>query len=322
MKEFDVIRTYFTNRGASRKDVVLRAGDDAAVVKVAAGNQVVITTDMLCENVHFFSSTPARAIGHRAVAANLSDLAAMGATPAWISMALSIPSVDEEWLKEFSDGVFEVAEYYNVEVVGGDTTQGPLTITICAKGLVPDDTYLTRCGAKPGDWIYVTGSLGDAGVAIESINGKVEIEPKHKNYLMNRFEYPTPRVAAGEAIRGIASSAIDVSDGITSDLQHILTRSKVSAEIDVEKLPMSKALLETVGAEEALRYALSYGDDYELLFTVPEDKKGGLDISLSQFGLTATCIGQIKGGDSKLQLTRGGTPFIFNHSGFEHFSQK
>ena len=172
MKEFELIQTYFANRGPQRKDVVLGVGDDAALTRVPQDKLLVVATDTMVENVHFFKDADPRSIGHRCLAVNLSDFAAMGAEPAWASLALTLPEVDEAWIKEFSDGLFEIAEYYNVQIIGGDTTQGPLTITVSLKGFVPEEKVLKRDGAKTGDWIYVTGQLGDAALAVQSkLNG-------------------------------------------------------------------------------------------------------------------------------------------------------
>ena len=234
MKEFELINRYFKGRGISRRDVNVGIGDDCALVTVPENCQLAVTTDTLVAGVHFFDDIAPRALGHRALAVNLSDLAAMGAEPTWISVALTLPSIDvQQWLEELTDGMHEIAEYFNVQIIGGDTTQGPLTITICAKGTVPQGKALRRNGAKVGDWIFVTGPLGDAGLAIEARKQGIKIAPEHLNHVKQRLDYPTPRVAAGQILRGLASSAIDISDGLLADLGHILNMSQVSATVNM-----------------------------------------------------------------------------------------
>ncbi|MBU2970079.1 thiamine-phosphate kinase [Pseudoalteromonas sp. C2R02] len=319
MDEFELISRFFKNNGITRKDVDLGIGDDGAVVTVPENCQLVVTTDTLISGVHFFPDMDPRALGHRALAVNLSDLAAMGAEPAWISLALTLPEADIHWLEEFTAGMHEIAEYFNVQIIGGDTTKGPLTISVCAKGTVPNGKALKRSGAKNGDWIYVSGPLGDSGVAIEAQKGKHNLSPRQLEAVKKRFEYPSPRVAAGQVLRGLASSAIDISDGLIADLQHILDLSGVGAIIDVEKVPVSDVLKEALTQDEYLPYALAYGDDYELLFTVPEDNKGMLEINLRQYGVEAVCIGQIKGNAGEIELLKSEERFEINEKGYQHF---
>lgn len=319
MDEFELISRFFKNNGITRKDVDLGIGDDGAIVTVPENCQLVVTTDTLISGVHFFPDMNPRALGHRALAVNLSDLAAMGAEPAWISLALTLPEADIQWLEEFTAGMHEIAEYFNVQIIGGDTTKGPLTISVCAKGTVPKGKALKRSGAKNGDWIYVSGPLGDSGVAIEAQKGKHDLSPRQLEAVKKRFEYPSPRVAAGQVLRGLASSAIDISDGLIADLQHILDLSDVGAIIDVEKVPVSDVLQEALTQEEYLPYALAYGDDYELLFTVPEDNKGMLEINLRQYGVEAICIGQIKGNAGEIELLKNEERFEINQKGYQHF---
>ncbi|WP_042147451.1 MULTISPECIES: thiamine-phosphate kinase [unclassified Pseudoalteromonas] len=319
MDEFELISRFFKNNGITRKDVDLGIGDDGAVVTVPENCQLVVTTDTLISGVHFFPDMDPRALGHRALAVNLSDLAAMGAEPAWISLALTLPEADIHWLEEFTAGMHEIAEYFNVQIIGGDTTKGPLTISVCAKGTVPKGKSLKRSGAKNGDWIYVSGPLGDSGVAIEAQKGKHNLSPRQLEAVKKRFEYPSPRVAAGQVLRGLASSAIDISDGLIADIQHILDLSGVGAIIDVEKVPVSDVLKEALTQDEYLPYALAYGDDYELLFTVPEDNKGMLEINLRQYGVEAVCIGQIKGNAGEIELLKNEERFEINEKGYQHF---
>jgi len=319
VKEFQLIEHFFTKQALSRRDVELGIGDDCALVIPAANKAIAISCDTLVENVHFYPNMPAKALGYKSLAVNLSDLASMGAEPAWMTLALTLPNVDEEWLTGYSLGLFEAAEYYNIALVGGDTTRGPRSITVTVNGQVPAGTALTRSGAKNGDWIYVTGTLGDSALGLDVLRGSKQVALEHQSYLVNRHYYPTPRVLAGLALRALASSAIDLSDGLYSDIQHVLQQSGISAIIDVDLLPLSDALKSSVTDEEALSYALTGGEDYELLFSVPEAKKGALEIALANTGVSFTQIGQISSGE-KLRLIRNGQPYIPTNIGFEHFS--
>lgn len=319
MREFALIEQYFSQSGYRRTDVSLSVGDDGAVVQVRDGFDLVVTTDTMVQGVHFFPNVDPRALGHKLVSVNVSDLAAMGAEPCWLSLGLTLPNVDEAWLKEFAEGLSETADYYNCQLIGGDTCQGPLTLTVCAKGIVPRGKALTRAGAKPGDYLYVTGSLGDAALGLLVEQELVEISRKHRSHVLQRFHYPTARVALGQALRTIASSCMDVSDGLCGDLPHILRRSGVGAIVDVNKLPMSQALKDTLPADKAFECALSGGEDYELLFTVPEARRGSLEVMLSPYGVPLTCIGKITGLAGKLELRQGDQPFAYEHKGYQHF---
>ncbi|WP_341503112.1 thiamine-phosphate kinase [Gallaecimonas sp. GXIMD4217] len=316
-REFSLIDQYFKGRGHQRKDVVLGIGDDCALLKMPEQNLLAVTTDTLVAGVHFHHDAPPRAIGHRAVVVNLSDLAAMGADPAWLSLAITLPEADEQWLAEFSAGVVELCEYYGVALVGGDTTRGPLSITITAQGTVPQDKQLTRGGAKPGDWLYVTGTLGDAGLGLALIEGREEATADHREYLLNRHYYPTPRLLAGQCLRGVATSAIDLSDGLASDLGHVLDASGCGANLFLEKIPLSQAMVGTVPLDKALEYALAAGDDYELLFTIPEAQKGALDTLLAHSGVKHSCIGQLRGGKG-ISFLNHGQPVELDLKGYEH----
>ncbi len=319
MKEFQLIEKFFTKQASSRRDVELGIGDDCALVIPAVNKSIAISCDTLVENVHFYPDIPPKALGYKSLAVNLSDLASMGAEPAWMTLALTLPDVDEEWLTSYSEGLFEAAEYYNIALVGGDTTRGPRSITITVNGQVPTGKALTRNGARNGDWIYVTGTLGDSALGLDVIRGSRQVAPEHQGYLVNRHYYPSPRLLAGQALRNLASSAIDLSDGLLSDIQHVLKLSGMSAVIDVDLLPLSDALKSSVNDEEALSYALTGGEDYELLFSVPEAQKGALEIALANTGVSFAQIGQVSTGD-KLRLIRNGQPYTPTNIGFEHFS--
>ncbi len=320
MGEFELISRYFANCGAKRSDATLGVGDDGAVLQVRDGYDLVVTTDTMVVGTHFFPDDEPRALGHKLVAVNVSDLAAMGAEPAWLSLALTLPAVDEAWLSAFAAGLSETADYYQCQLVGGDTTRGPMSLTMVAKGTVPRGKALTRSGAKVGDYIYVTGTLGDAALGLKLCQGLHEVSKKHQSHILQRFHYPSARVALGQALRNLASSAMDLSDGLYSDIQHILKRSNVGASIDVSRLPLSQALRDSCDTSTALQLALSGGEDYELLFTVPEARRGSLDVLLSPYGIPVTCIGRITGVAGKLELKQGDQAFDYQHQGFVHFS--
>nr|WP_283104372.1 thiamine-phosphate kinase [Shewanella inventionis] len=318
VKEFQLIEHYFRNKGQKRRDVELSIGDDCALVNPADNKSIAISCDTLVENVHFLSDMPAHALGYKSLAVNLSDLAAMGAEPAWFTLALTMPSVDESWLASFSTGLFEIAEYYGIALIGGDTTRGPRSTSITINGQVIKGTALTRSGAKNGDWIYVTGTLGDSALGLDVLRGVKSVYTEDKEYLINRHYYPTPRVLAGQALRTLATSAIDLSDGLVSDIAHVLKASKVGAIIDVNLIPLSNSLKANLSREDALSYALTGGEDYELLFTVPESQRGAIDTALIHAGVKFVKIGQICAGD-KLKFVDDGKAFIPVSRVFEHF---
>lgn len=319
MKEFDLISRYFSDGGYKRKDVVIGIGDDCAVTNVPSNQQLAVTTDTLVAGVHFLNDAPAKSVAYKTVAVNLSDLAAMGAEPAWISLSLSLPEVDETWLSEFVDGLYELTQYYSVQLIGGDTVKGPMAMTITAQGFIPPGSELTRSTARPGDWVYVTGTLGDAGAGLDILQGNLQVPDESRDVLINRHYYPTPRVAVGTALRRIASSCIDVSDGLISDLGHILKASGCGANVHVDRLPLSRALTSAVDKDKAIEYALSAGDDYELIYTVSEEQRGSLETSLACTNVKATCIGQLTGHTGQLSLLKDSQPFKPERQhGYEH----
>ncbi len=321
MKEFELIRKYFTEQAVHRKDVLLGIGDDCAVLTPAERQNIAVTTDTLVSGVHFPENTAAHAIGHKAIAVSLSDLAAMGAEPTWISIAVTLPEIDETWVSQFCSGVFELCEYYNVQLIGGDTTQGPLSITVTAQGLTPVDKHIVRSGAKPGDWLYVTEEIGDAALALKHHYGEIELPNDILTLVNEKLNYPQPRVLAGQMLRDYASSAIDLSDGLVADLGHICKASSVGVNIVLEDLPISNALYDALGQEKSIALALQGGDDYELLFTVSEDNKVGMETALADTGVSITCIGQLNAAE-KITTTLNNKPTQINAHGFEHFSTK
>ncbi|RUO80769.1 thiamine-phosphate kinase [Idiomarina tyrosinivorans] len=324
MDEFNLIDAFFARHQSRRRDVVIGIGDDGAVVQPAAEHELVIATDTMVEGVHFDSTTPPRALGHKIAAVNISDLAAMGAEPSWLTLALTLPRVDRDWLEEFSAGLFEIADYYHCALVGGDTTRGPLTLTVTAQGQLPKGKAISRGKAKPGDWIYVSGDLGDAGLGLAVSQQRVEVASRHLKRVYDKLHYPMPRVALGQALRGIASACIDVSDGLLADLGQILKQSNCAAQVQIDKLPLSLALTETLEAEDALRYALTSGDDYELCFTLPEQHRGQLETRIAHTAIKPVCIGQVVGGDKgKIRLRDGADEWQFAAAvqpGYNHFN--
>jgi len=268
MHEFNLIQKYFTwNKPPSGVGVAV--GDDAAVLNLSSNKQLVTSIDTFISGVHFPINTPPHAIEHKSLAVNLSDIAAMGATPKWFTLALTLPEIDSHWLQAFSKGLKQLAENYDCFLVGGDTTRGPLSISIQVMGDVDKGQSLLRSGAKIGDKIYVTGTLGDAAVGLQLIEYENNEFDQLSNQLFceQRLNYPTPRVNEGVLIKHFASSCIDVSDGLLQDLSHILESSNVGATIDTSSLPLSNSL-KSIEKEKAINYALTGGDDYELLFTV------------------------------------------------------
>lgn len=317
MDEFELIRRYFSSDTAARDDVSLGVGDDAALLRVPAGMELAVTTDTLLPGVHFPSHLDAAAVGHRALAANLSDLAAMGAEPAWLLLALTLPMVDEAWLEAFSGGFKALARKHGAALVGGNLARGPLNITITAQGLLPQGQALKRAGAKPGDRIYVTGHPGDAAAGLKlMLAGKGDVD----DACVQRFTHPEPRIAAGVALRGLASACIDISDGLLGDLGHILETSGAGATILTARLPLSKRLLALHGREEAQKLALTGGDDYELCFTAPPTRQQELEKRIAATGCAVTCIGSVEPvpGLRCLEASGHGLKLI-GPSGYRHF---
>jgi len=320
--EFALIDRFFAAQRRQRLDVALGIGDDCALLIPPAGQQLVATMDTLVADVHFFAHVDPASLGHKALAVNLSDLAAMGATPAWIMLALTLPDADEDWLERFCQGLFALADRYDVQLIGGDTTHGPATlITLQAQGFTPPGLALRRNGAQPDDEIYVTGTPGDAGLALAAAFGRAVVAPEDRGYLQQRLERPEPRIAQGLALRGIASAAIDISDGLAQDLGHILQRSGVGAQLEVDRLPLSPALVASLDRDAALRTALASGDDYELCFTVPPDRAALLAAAAAAWNCRCTGIGRITQ-EPGLQLRRAdGSAFLLERLGYDHFGR-
>jgi thiamine-monophosphate kinase len=319
MREFEIIKHYFAAQTTHRSDVVIGIGDDAAIVKPPAGQELAITTDTLVSGIHFPEATLPYDIGYKSLAVNLSDLAAMGATPAFITIALTMPQEDDAWIQSFCNGFFTLANRHSVQLIGGDLTHGPLSVTIQALGFIPQGKALLRSQAKPGDLIYVTGTLGDAGLALKFLQQHLPLNTAYQREVLEKLHRPEPRVATGEHLRGIASAAIDISDGLAADLSHILEESKTGAMIHVEYLPLSEALTHTLTADEAIALALTAGDDYELCFTVPKEKKSELEKQLSALACRYTCIGEITAKQELALRYNNGSHYHGAILGYQHF---
>ena len=264
ISEFDLIKRYFDRHALRHAFNQLGIGDDCALSQIPADCQLAVTTDTMVENVHFFADTDARMLGHKLLAVNLSDLAAMGAEPFAVTLALTLPKVDESWLNAFSLGFMDLAKQFKLDLIGGDTTQGPLTLTVQALGTVPRGLALLRSTAKAGDLIYVTGQIGNAGLGLKISQG---YSCEQADTMLASFHTPQPRIAQGLGLRGIASACIDISDGLAADLNHILTDSGVGASLDWHSLPLSPAVKNYVAESGDWRMPLTAGDDYELCFT-------------------------------------------------------
>lgn len=320
--EFELIQRFFTEQKVQRSDVLLGIGDDAALLSPPLGSTLVVSTDTLVAGVHFPHDTAAEAIGYKSLAVNLSDMAAMGAEPAWATLAITLPHNDAPWLTDFSRGLFTLAKAFGVQLIGGDTTHcpagGPLTITVQIMGFVPQGQALTRHGAQPGDGIFLTGSLGDAGLGLQ-LRAQQDSSTAAQQ-LIRRLEYPMPRVAAGMALRGIASSAIDVSDGLAADLGHVLAASGVGADIAIARLPLSEAL-RGLAAEDAWQQAVSAGDDYELCFTAPLAQEAEIVAQLQAVDCPCLLIGEISEQPGLRWRDAEQNLQTITNAGFDHFAQ-
>ncbi|TLZ07936.1 MAG: thiamine-phosphate kinase [Gammaproteobacteria bacterium] len=319
LTEFELIERYFRDCGAARSDVIAGIGDDAALVAVPPDTELVVATDTLVAGVHFPEGSPAASIGHRALAVNLSDLAAMGARAAWALLALTIPRAEEAWLAEFAAGLAALARAHGVALVGGDTTRGPLTVTVQLLGTVPPGAALRRCGGRAGDALFVSGTPGDAAAGLALEERRLAAEPLALAYLRERFLRPTPRMALGERLRGHASACIDVSDGLLGDAGKLARASQTGVEISFAAVPVSEPLVRAVGEEQARTLALTGGDDYELLFAVHPEKVSAMlaDLPPERWGYTR--IGALRAAPGA-EVLREGTVMQFSHSGYQHFT--
>jgi thiamine-monophosphate kinase len=320
--EFELIRRFFVRADSAARDpsVLLGIGDDAALLEVPKGMDLVVSVDTIVAGRHFPESSDPRSIGHRALAVNLSDMAAMGAMPAWATLALTVPSADSAWLEKFAAGFLDLADANSVALVGGDTTRGPLTVSVQILGLVPHGSALRRGGGGAGDILAVSGTLGDAAAGLAFLQTPPATLSAEAAMLIQRFDYPTPRVRLGLAARGIASAAMDLSDGLTGDLPKLAQACGLAAHICIEALPLSAALRKSVSLGQARDWALAGGDDYELLLAVPANRFTQLQGTADQLNLTLTPIGELHAG-AGVTWSLNGEDFVPAASGFDHFAQ-
>ncbi|MFA6971550.1 MAG: thiamine-phosphate kinase [Gallionella sp.] len=316
MSEFDLIKSYFTR---ATPGTLLGVGDDAALMQVSEGRVLAVSSDMLVCGTHFFADTDPFLLGHKTLAVNLSDLAAMGATPRWATLAIALPVADENWLAKFSAGFFALAKAHGVDLVGGDTTRGPLNLCVTIFGEVAAAQALRRSGAQVGDEIWVSGCLGDAALALAHLQGRVGLSAGDFAACAPALHQPQPRVALGLALCGIASSAIDISDGLLADLGHILEASHVGARVIFDELPVSESLRRLMDQPLGKQCALSGGDDYELCFTVPASRHDEVLLISEQLGLPLTCIGAVVAGQDCVVLDAADHSINFESAGYDHF---
>jgi len=307
--EFGLIERYFQVKQPRQSLTQLGIGDDCALLNIPSDMQLAVTTDTMVENVHFFANVNPAWLGHKLLAVNLSDLAAMGATPYAVTLALTMPKIDEDWLQHFANGFFALAQQYQVDLIGGDTTSGPLTLSVQAMGLIPRGLALLRSGARVGVLIYVSGAIGDAGLGLKILQGYIS---PNAELPLSRFHLPQPRCRLGENLRGIASSCIDISDGLAADLGHILQKSAVGARLDWDKLPLSAEVQQYILQTGDWCLPLTAGDDYELCFTVAAHNQHLIPDNCRCIGIITAELG--------LQIQRFGRKQIFTGKGFEHFS--
>jgi thiamine-monophosphate kinase len=322
LSEFDLIKQYFDRpTGTGPRRAALGIGDDCALLAPSPGMQMAISSDMLVEGRHFFAGEDPRRLGHKSLAVNLSDLAAMGARPVGFTLALALPAAERDWLHGFSSGLFALADAHDCQLIGGDTTKGPLNICITVFGAVAPGQALRRDAAQPGDDIWISGTLGDARLALAGLRGEVALDPAALAAAATRMHQPTPRMALGVALaeQGLARAAIDISDGLVGDLGHILARSGVGATLDVDALPAGPVL---ALQERRLRraFAAAGGDDYELCFTADPVRRERIVAAAAACGTAVTRIGRIEALAGLRLVDAAGTPLELALAGFDHFA--
>jgi len=317
LSEFEIIRNHFS-RDYNRSDIDVGIGDDGAILNIdqMIDSQLVVSTDTIVEQTHFPEGTVPGNIARRAMCINLSDMAAMGALPLWFTLSLTLPGdkANEEWLSKFSSGLFEIASRYSCGLIGGDTTKGPLSVTICIFGNLPSDAGLKRSSASVGDIIYLSGSIGASRAALELLSKNENVSER----LLRIFYEPTPMIDLGIKLRNIATSCIDVSDGLVADLNHICRASRVSAKIHLATLPFDEEV-KSLFPDKYIEFGLSGGDDYQLCFTVPKHLKESIESISTQTGITLTAIGEIVEFDHTQSITINGFEDQLNLGGYDHF---
>lgn len=316
--EFDLIARHFTRPAPG---AVLGVGDDCALLAPSPGMQLAVSSDMLLEGRHFSPQDGPAGLGHKCLAVNLSDLAAMGATPRWATLSIALPAADDGWLAAFARGFFRIADQYGIELVGGDTTRGPLTLSVTVIGEVPPGQALRRDGAQPGDDVWVSGVLGSAALALAYRQGRLFMEQVDAARVLPALYLPTPRVELGLALRGVATSAIDLSDGLLGDLGHILERSQVGATLEFAALP-TLAVVQTYLHDAVARdCVLAGGDDYELCFTAPPERYDAVLAAAAAAGVAVTRIGRIRAEPGLAVIGPDGTPLTIERTGYDHFAE-
>jgi thiamine-monophosphate kinase len=319
LSEFDLIARYFTRPSRPAGAVALGIGDDCALLNTTPGMTLAISTDMLVEGRHFLHGADPLQLGHKSLAVNLSDLAAMGARPLAFTLALALPQAEAEWLAPFAEGLFGLADQHQCALIGGDTTKGPLTVCITVFGELRPGQALRRDAAQSGDDIWVSGTLGDARLALAGHRGELELDAATQRQAEQRMHRPTPRIALGLALCGIAHAAIDVSDGMAGDLSHILQRSGCGAIIDVDALP-SGPMLGTQAQQLRRQFTLAGGDDYELCFTAPRARRDAVQAAAAAAGTAVTRIGSIEAAPGLRLVDAGGRALDLKPDSFDHFT--
>jgi thiamine-monophosphate kinase len=316
LNEFEVIRRYFS---PPTDHTVLAGGDDAALIAVTPGTELAVSTDTLVAGRHFFEDAEPYDVGYKSMAVNLSDMAAMGARPRWATLSLTLPAADARWLEQFSYGFLELSRIHQVDLIGGDTTRGPLAVCVQILGEVSPGKALRRSGARPGDELWVSGHVGDAALALSCLRGDFELQGQERSQAMRRLNQPQPRVALGQGLIGLATSAIDVSDGLVADVGHIAEASSARVVIDLESVPLSPVAGRYRHHPLVQRCALAGGDDYELAFTGPPGVGPELDLLGGRLGVALTRIGRIEAGAGVTVLDRAGKTVVLAETGFDHF---
>ncbi len=319
LSEFEIIRRFFTHRA---RGAVLGVGDDAAIVRARRGMELVVSADMLVSGRHFFPNADPAQLGHKALAVNLSDMAAMGAAPRWATLSIALPRVDARWLKAFMGGFMRLARRHRVDLVGGDTTRGPLTIAVQIIGEAPAGSALRRDGARTGDDIWVSGTLGAAALALAARKGRIRLVAGERRRLEQKLHAPAPRIALGTALRGVARSAIDVSDGLVADLGHICERSGVSAIIERARVPLPAIEKSNINHIVIMNAMLSGGDDYELVFSAGSARRDAITRLARRLRVKLTRIGKIirrRRGPLVTVLDASGRPLPLGQTGYKHF---
>ncbi|XBC37558.1 MAG: thiamine-phosphate kinase [Buchnera aphidicola (Meitanaphis microgallis)] len=323
LNEFQIIQNYFCNTLKKiDANVIQDIGDDCALITIPKNDTLAISTDTLIEGIHFYKNTHPTDLGYKIIAINLSDLAAMGSKPKWITLSLNLPQINIRWIKYFSQSLFNTLRTYDMKLIGGNVAKGPLSITVSVYGLVPKNRALLRKGAKIGDLIYVTGTLGDSAAGLFLLKNKLKNIKKDFNFLIKKHLHPIPRITHGQLLRDIANSAIDISDGLLTDLKQILKSSQCGANIHLEKLPVSKILKTNFTKKKWLNFATSSGEDYELCFTIPKKNVKILNSTINHLGIPYNCIGEINHIKDGYNVLHYGRKTRFLYKGYDHFYQK